>query len=255
MATDLAAEVRAGCAQALGGRLVQTMTVDDLAARLLPALQTPLGSLTGGRTLAGIPQGDRLAELTFELPLAGGDRPRDINPTISGIAHLLRRHLPPDDPFVSYPDLLDLPGLRGQVLRGYLTGSIDAVLRLSEDAGPRYVVVDYKTNWLGRFGPDGAMPLTAWDYRSEALTTAMLHAHYPLQALLYLVALHRYLCWRQPSYDPASHLGGALYLFIRGMCGPSTPVIAGVPTGVLSWRPAPALVEELSQLLDSGNMP
>ncbi len=36
----------------------------------------------------------------------------------------------------------------------------------------------------------------------------MQRAHYPLQALLYLVALHRYLRWRLPGYDPAAHLGG-----------------------------------------------
>ena len=36
----------------------------------------------------------------------------------------------------------------------------------------------------------------------------MLRAHYVLQALLYSVALHRYLRWRQPGYDPARHLGG-----------------------------------------------
>ena len=48
----------------------------------------------------------------------------------------------------------------------------------------------------------------------------MVEAHYPLQALLYAVALHRYLRWRQPGYDPAQHLGGVLYLFLRGMSGP-----------------------------------
>ena len=52
------------------------------------------------------------------------------------------------------------------------------------------------------------------------MAEAMLHAHYPLQALLYGVALHRYLRWRQPGYDPERHLGGVLYLFVRGMCGP-----------------------------------
>ena len=39
------------------------------------------------------------------------------------------------------------PELGGQPLRGYLTGSLDVVLRLP---GPRYLVADYKTNWLGR---------------------------------------------------------------------------------------------------------
>ena len=47
-------------------------------------------------------------------------------------------------------------------------------------------------------------------------------AHYPLQALLYTVALHRYLRWRIPGYDPERILGGALYLFLRGMSSPHT---------------------------------
>ena len=66
----------------------------------------------------------------------------------------------------------------------------------------------------------------------------MLDAHYPLQALLYSVALHRFLRWRQPGYDPDLHLGGVLYLFLRGMCGPDTPVVDGVPCGVFSLAAA-----------------
>ena len=68
----------------------------------------------------------------------------------------------------------------------------------------RYVVADYKTNRLGALGE----PSTAWDYRPEAMAAAMLHSHYPLQAMLYGVVLHRYLRWRQPGYRPATHLGG-----------------------------------------------
>ena len=78
----------------------------------------------------------------------------------------------------------------------------------------------------------------------------MIGAHYPLQALLYSVALHRLLRWRQPGYDPDRHLGGVLYLFVRGMAGPDTPRVDGVPCGVFSWRPPEALVAELSDLLD-----
>ena len=47
----------------------------------------------------------------------------------------------------------------------------------------------------------------------------MQRSHYALQALLYTVALHRYLRWRLTGYDPAEHLGGVLYLFVRGMVG------------------------------------
>ena len=47
----------------------------------------------------------------------------------------------------------------------------------------------------------------------------MQRAHYPLQALLYTAALHRYLRWRLPGYDPRRNLAGVLYLFVRGMTG------------------------------------
>ena len=54
---------------------------------------------------------------------------------------------------------------------------------------------------------------TAADYSHARLAEAMLHSDYPLQALLYVVMLHRFLRWRVSGYDPARHLGGVLYLF------------------------------------------
>ena len=84
----------------------------------------------------------------------------------------------------------------------------------------------------------------------------MVEAHYPLQSLLYAVALHRYLRWRLPGYAPQEHLGGVGYLFLRGMCGPATPVTGdgplAAPCGVFAWRPPSALVTELSDLLEGG---
>ena len=119
--------------------------------------------------------------------------------------------------------------------------------------GPeRYAVVDYKTNWLGPIGPDGPEPLVATHYTPGRLGAAMMDAHYPLQALLYSAALHRFLRWRLGGYEPRRHLGGVLYLFLRGMCGAETPAVDGVPCGVFSWQPPSALVTELSDLLDRG---
>ena len=88
-------------------------------------------------------------------------------------------------------------------MRGYLTGSIDLVLRLD---GERFAVVDYKTNWLAPPGEE----LTAWHHRPAALSAEMTHSHYGLQALLYTVALHRYLRWRLPGYSAERNLAGAL---------------------------------------------
>ena len=200
-------------------------------------------------TLRQIGLADRLQELDFEFPLAGGDL-REAAPDIrlADVGALLRSHLPADDPLAVYADRLTGDALGGQSLRGYLSGSVDAVLRIPDGNGHRYLVVDFKTNWLG----DSDRPLTAADYDRPRLVEAMLHSDYPLQALLYCVVLHRFLRWRQPGYDPQRHLGGVLYLFLRGMCGPETPVVDGHPAGVFSWQPPAALVVALSDLLDAG---
>ena len=71
---------------------------------------------------------------------------------------------------------------------------------------------------------------------SPTMDAAMGHSDYPLQALLYAAVLHRFLRWRLPGYDPERHLGEVLYLYVRGMCGPDTPVVDGVPCGVFTWR-------------------
>jgi exodeoxyribonuclease V beta subunit len=244
-AGDLDAELRRRCREA-GTARVPGVDPDELASALAPVLTTPLGPLAAGRALRDVPPADRLAELEFELPLAGGDAPSGPGSTLDDVAALLRRSLPDDDVFAPYADRLVAAGLGAGRLRGYLTGSLDAVLRVRGDGGtPRYLVVDYKTNRLAP--PDE--PLTAWHYRPSAMAEAMMQAHYPLQLLLYLAALHRFLRWRQPGYDPARHLGGGLYLFVRGMCGPQTPVLDGTPYGVLAWRPPAELVVELSALL------
>ena len=217
----------------------------DLAAALVPMHDTPLGPLAPGVTLRDIGLRDRLREMEFEFPLAGGDR-RVAVPDISlaDVGGLLASHLPSGDPLAPYAERLTGGTLAAQSLKGYLNGSVDAVLRV----GDRYLVVDYKTNWLG----DPARPLTAADYGPARLTEAMLHSDYPLQALLYCVVLHRFLRWRVPDYRPETHIAGVLYLFVRGMCGADTPVIDGHPAGVFSWQPPAALIEALSDLLDAG---
>jgi exodeoxyribonuclease V beta subunit len=218
------------------------LDADEVATALSPALRTPVAMLDQ-RSLADVATTDRLAELEFELPLRGGDRPNGRS-RLHELAPLLRKHLSKDDPLASYADLLVDPVLGEAALIGYLTGSIDAVVRVAD----RYVVIDYKTNRLGV--PDA--PLTAWDYRPAAMADAMLQAHYPLQALLYEVALHRFLRWRLRDYDPAKHLGGALYLFLRGMCGPDVRFDDGSVPGVFAWRPPADLVVAASDLLATG---
>ena len=251
-ATDLAAELEGQIREHSVWWPVDVPT-EELAAALVPMHDTPLGPLAPGVTLRQIGVRDRLRELDFEFPLGGGDlrggvggnRHRDA-PRISlaDVGRLFREHVATDDPLASYAGRLSTGALAGQSLRGYLTGSLDVVLRVGE----RYLVADYKTNWLG----EPEKPLTSADYGQARMAEAMLHSDYPLQALLYCVVLHRFLRWRQPGYEPERHLGGVLYLFVRGMCGAATPVADGHPTGVFSWQPAPSLIVALSNLLDAG---
>ncbi len=212
-----------------------TASGEDLCvAGLAEALRAPLGPLWNGRRLADLGPEDRLNECTFDLRL---DAPvtRPVTPT--GISELVLEHLEPDDPYRDWAERL--AGGRYRVdLAGHLTGSIDLVARIREGDGDRFVISDYKTNRLHTPGT----PPADDDYGPDALVRAMEAHEYPLQALLYSVALHRYLRWRLPGYDPAHHLGGVTYLFLRGMTASATD---GGASGVASWKLPPSLIEAL----------
>ncbi len=119
------------------------------------------------------------------------------------------------------------PALRPNQLDGLLKGFIDLVF---EHQG-RYYLLDWKSNWLG---PDDSA------YTPEAMRAAMLEHRYDLQYALYLLALHRLLRARLPDYAIERHLGGALYVFLRGRQAPSQ--------GLFMAKPRRALIEELDQL-------
>ncbi|MFW0785045.1 UvrD-helicase domain-containing protein [Gordonia sp. CPCC 206044] len=235
-APDITEHVRELCLESIGRRMID-VDVDRLTAALVAVLTTPLGF----GDLWGIPPRDRLAEMEFEFPLASsgsGAAASERAVTMAAVADLMDRHLSADDPLADFSARLrELPPQR---FTGFLTGSIDSVLRTPDG---RFVVVDYKTNRLR------AGDLSAEDFGPEAMAGEMMSANYPLQALLYSVALHRYLRWRLPGYQVAEHLGPVQYHFVRGMVGPSTPP----GCGVFEWPIPPGLVEDLSDLLGKGS--
>ncbi|MEP1216914.1 MAG: exodeoxyribonuclease V subunit beta [Marinobacter sp.] len=110
---------------------------------------------------------------------------------------------------------------------GMLKGFIDLVF---EHDG-RYYVLDYKSNYLGE--NDQA-------YVTDAMKGKILENRYDLQYVIYLLALHRLLKSRLPDYDYDTHVGGAVYLFLRGCDAPRA--------GAFTERPGRALIEELDQL-------
>jgi exodeoxyribonuclease V beta subunit len=95
----------------------------------------------------------------------------------------------------------------------------------------RYYVADYKSNWLG---PDDTA------YTVQAMRDEVLHHRYELQYSLYLFALHRLLRSRLPDYDYDRHVGGAVYVFLRGHAAPTQ--------GLHLERPPAALMEALDRL-------
>lgn len=123
------------------------------------------------------------------------------------------------------------PALMPATLGGMVNGFIDLVF---EHAG-RYWVLDYKSNKLQH-------------YAQAPLQTALLDKRYDVQSVLYLLALHRLLKHRVRDYEPARHLGGSAYLFMRGIDEPGA--------GVVMQRPTPQLITTLDALLgESGARP
>lgn len=233
-AADLDDELRRICAERLAYRpLGRVLDPDELSHGLGVALRAPLGGPMGERPLAGLARSDRLDELAFDLPLAGFDA--------AAIGVVLADHLPDDDPFRPWAERAAGGGLAVDVA-GWLTGSIDLVARCAP-GGP-YWLADYKTNRL----PEGS------DYGPDDLVDAMVHSGYPLQATLYLVALHRYLRWRltPARYRPEHDLAGSAYLFLRGM-DPARP--GDDARGVLWWRPPIAALDALDHLFAGGGAP
>jgi len=126
-------------------------------------------------------------------------------------------------------------GVDATVLNGLMHGYIDLVV----EQGGRYWIIDYKTDVVGpRFD----------DYAPHALAEAVRAHHYDLQYLIYSLALHRHLRARLPGYDPARHLGGVQYLFVRGL-QPDDPT-----RGVHRDQPPVALIEQLDALLDTAEV-
>ena len=106
--------------------------------------------LLGGLRLRDVARADRLDELSFELPLAGGDEPtgrarRSPRSPPCCASTCRRATRSPATPSGSTTRRC------ASTVRGYLTGSIDLVVRVrGADGAPRFAVVDYKTNWLAR---------------------------------------------------------------------------------------------------------
>ncbi len=197
---------------------------------LVRLLTQPLLLDAGGR--------GRAPESTLDAPVDAGHAPSDGGScfTLAGL-----RQYQVEMSFMLAVQDIDLPALdawvrqhtfngaaRPPLLPGQLNGMLKGFIDLVFEHEGRFHVLDYKSNWLG--ASDEA-------YRDETMQAAVLAHRYELQYLFYLLALHRLLKVRLPDYDYDRHVGGALYLFLRGSGAPSR--------GVFAARPPRAVIEAL----------
>uniref|UniRef100_C6DYD0 DNA 3'-5' helicase n=1 Tax=Geobacter sp. (strain M21) TaxID=443144 RepID=C6DYD0_GEOSM len=185
-------------------------------------LQAPLGD--GGIALAQVGLERRLTEMEFFFPLSHvtSERLRE------AAARFTAGHGAAGVP--GFPvDLADLfSRLSFAPVQGMLLGFIDLVF----EHGGRYYIVDWKSNHLGN---------APGDYGQAALKKEMEENFYPLQYLLYTVALDNYLRLRIPDYHYDRHFGGVFYLFLRG--------VDGTGNGVYADRPPRELIVHLAEVL------
>jgi len=201
--------------QGYGGEVLDDgiALVTDLVGRTLRV------ALPEGVQLCNVPADARRPEMEFQFSL---------KPTrVDALLELLHAHGV-------------VPGRGGFGFRQRLEGLMTGLVDLTYVHDGRWYVLDYKSNRLPRYDADG-------------LREAMLHSEYDLQALVYTLALHRWLRFRLGDrYDYARDFGGIRYVFCRGIeldaRGEEVP-------GVYHARFAPELVHALDQLFAGEQSP
>ena len=176
--------------------------------------QTLTVALPEGVRLCDVPASERRPEIEFQFAL----RPTQVD----ALLQLLHAHGVVRERHGF--------GLR-QRLEGLMTGLIDLTYR--HDG--KWYVLDYKSNRLPA-------------YDAASLQRAMAHSEYDLQALIYTLALHRWLRFRLgAAYDYARDFGGIRYVFCRGL-----DAARADSAGIHAQLFAPELIAELDALFGHG---
>ena len=189
-------------------------------------IQTSLTTRHGTLKLSDLTPGSWLTELEFFFPL----QPLTTEKLVSCLGTTITGSEPTDLQKV-------LGTLNFKPVRGMVRGFMDMVFEHNQ----RYYLLDWKSNHLG---------IGVQAYHQAAMQTEMEHNRYPLQYLLYTVALNQYLKLRIPTYRYNENFGGVLYLFVRGMHPDS-----GEPYGIFYDLPDEHLVDSLSSILLDSHLP
>lgn len=200
----------------LSGLIRSGETVTDCAG-----VAEALWDVTVGARLPGGAVGSLFGEV--HVPEWEYLLPQDSGLTSASLAGLMHRH-GGGSPWGESTYVRRVRELGFAPLKGYFEGIVDLLGRLPDG---QWVLADYKTNRLNRYG-------------ARDLSGAMAESHYLLQALLYTVAVKRWLEGSVAGWTYAGHFAGAAYLFLRGLK-------AGTRQGVWMEKPPVALVDALNQ--------
>ncbi|MDU0810230.1 MAG: exodeoxyribonuclease V subunit beta [Burkholderia sp.] len=170
--------------------------------------------LIPGFRMADLSQDRRLNEISFLFPVRSLD--------LSALRLLIIKY--------GYSDIMLNPG----IISGFLRGFIDMIIKNDD----RFWIVDWKSKHIG---------YTQDAYSEHALDSVMTDHAYHLQALIYIVALHRFLRNRLKNYNYDLHIAGYMYLFIRGI-RPSWKSKNKL-SGIYTRRPARKLIYELDRII------
>lgn len=168
--------------------------------------------LTDGITLSGIPDCDFVHEMEFNLStrqFSAGE-----------IADIFAWD--GETEFAKAAATLDFTAVKG-----YLTGFADLIF--IRDG--KFYVLDWKSNFLGA---------RAEDYSQSRMLDEMLNSHYYLQLYIYTLALHVHLTRYMPDYDFDRHIGGGIYIFMRG-------VEKTGENGIFFHKPKRKIIEKMAE--------
>lgn len=133
----------------------------------------------------------------------------------------------------------ELPDLKKSNFKGYMNGSLDLVAKFGTETGPKFYMIDYKSNYLGN---------SFSQYTQQKILKSIFESRYDVQILFYSLALYRFLKTTLPNFSYEKDFGGVMYLYLRGMNSFDTR-----SPGQFYVKPSEALIERLDRLFKGIN--
>ncbi len=174
---------------------------------ILRIINIPLGNKLRNKRLIDISSNNVLKEFKYDLPLSYNGR----HITTSDISKCFSL----DQEFEFGQDYSNKINSLQILNKGFHSGCIDCIIPIGNTLEEsKWWVIDWKSNFISRNENSDCFPA---NYNYENMKEEMIKHHYPLQSHLYLLALHRFLKWRLKNYQPKFHLGGYIYIFLKGL--------------------------------------